>query len=184
MHNSCALIDHEGHAKIALEDAAKERRLRINRVMESKKRKVQKKVTRIAELGENCTQVQEDAARLKSDVQQFTDNVIAAIEAKKNKIFDKIEKKAKQCLERLGDKRREIEEKMKGDQTAIEKCDKILKRSTNAQIMQPNEFLDQLFQEQSEQEDTVDLDGENVIDIVFERNEELLMTFGVNNWAF
>ena len=39
--------------------------------------------------------------------------------------------------------------------------------------MQPNEFLDQLFREESEQEDTVDLDGENIINIAFERNEEL-----------
>ena len=171
--NSCALIDHEGHAKIALEDAAKEQRLRINRAIESKKRRAEKKLTRIAKLGKNCTQVQEDAARVKSDVQQFTDDLIAAIEAKKDKIFDEVEKKAKQCLERLRDKSQEIEEKMKIDQTTIEKCDKMLKRSTNAQIMQPNEFLDQLFGEESEQEDTVDLDGENVIDFAFERNEEL-----------
>ena len=167
------MIDHEGHAKIALEDAAKEQRLRINRAIELKKRKVQKKLTRIAKLGKTCTQVQEDAARVKREVQQFTDNLITAIEAKKNKIFDEVEKKAKQCLERLGDKSQEIEEEIKRDQTAIKKCDKMLKRSTNAQIMQSNEFLDQLFLEESEQEDTVDLDGENVINIAFERNEEL-----------
>ncbi|XP_015774203.1 PREDICTED: E3 ubiquitin-protein ligase TRIM71-like [Acropora digitifera] len=170
--NSCAFIDHEGHAKIALEDAAKKQRLRINRAIESKKQKAQKE-TRIAKLGEYCTQVQEDAGRVKSKVQQFTDNLIAAIEAKKNKIFDEVEKNAKQCLERLADKSQEIEEEMKRDQTAIEKCDKMLKRSTNAQIMQPNEFLNQLFREESEQEDTDDLDGENVIDFDFERNEEL-----------
>ena len=171
--NSCALIDHEGHAKIALEDAAKEQRLRINRAIESKKGEEQKRVTRIAELGENCSQVQEDAARVKGEVQQFTDILIAAIEEKKNKIFHEVEKKAKQRLERLADKSQEIEEKMKRDQTAVEKCDKMLKRRTNAQIMQPNEFLDQLFQEESEQEDTVDLHSENFIHFDFERNEEL-----------
>ena len=171
--NSCAVIDHEGHAKIALEDAAKEQRLRVNRAIESKKRKAQKKATRIAILGENSVQVQKDAARVKSDVQQFTDNLIAAIQAKTNKIFDEVEKKARQCLKKLEDKTHEIEEKMKRDQIAIEKCDKMLKRSTNAQIMQPNEFLDQLFREESEEGDTVDLEGENVIDFAFERNEEL-----------
>ncbi|XP_015779059.1 PREDICTED: E3 ubiquitin-protein ligase TRIM71-like [Acropora digitifera] len=171
--NSCALIDHEGHAKIALEDAANEQRLRINKVIESKKEKAQKKVTRIAKLGENCTQVQEHAERVKSVVQELTDNLIAGIEAKKTKIFDEVEKKAKQCLERLGDKSQEIEEEMKRDLTAVEKCDKMLKRSTNAQIMQPNEFLDQLFREESKQEETVDFDGKNVIDFDFERNEEL-----------
>ena len=31
--NSFALIDHEGHAKITLEDAAKEQRLRMNRAI-------------------------------------------------------------------------------------------------------------------------------------------------------
>ena len=68
-------------------------------------------MTTIAKLGENCTQVQEDAARVNSEIQQFTDNLIAAIEAKKNKIFDEVEKKAKQCLEQLGDKSQKIEEK-------------------------------------------------------------------------
>ena len=171
--NSCAWTDHEGHAKITLEDAAKEQRLRLNRAIESKKRKVQKKVTRTAKLAENCTQVQEHAERVKSKVQQFTDNLIAAIQAKKNKIFDKVEKKAKQALKRLGHKSQEIGEEMKRDQTAIEKCDKMLKRSTNVQIMQPNEFLEQLFREESEQEDTVDLNGESVIDFDFEKNEKL-----------
>ena len=171
--NSCALVDHEGHAKVTLEDAAKEQRLRLNRAIESKKRKVQKKVTRTAKLAENCTQVQEHAERVKSKVMQFTDNLNAAIQAKRNKILDEVEKKAKQCLERLGDKRQEIEEEMQRDQTEIEKCDKMLKRSTNGQIMQPNEFLEQLFREESEQEDTVDLNGESVIDFDFEKNEEL-----------
>ena len=171
--NSCALTDHDGHAKIDLEDAAKERKLRIVRAVEFKKRKAQNKVTRIAKLGENCIQVQEEAARIKSEIQQFTDNLIAAIAAKKNEIFDEVEMKAKQSLERLGEKKKEIEEEMKKDQTAIEKSNMILKRSTRAQIMQPNDFLDELFREESKQEDRDDLDGELVVDFVFERNEEL-----------
>ena len=170
---SCAVTDHDGHAKIVLEDAAKERKLRIVRAVEFKKRKAQNKVTKIAKLGENCIQVQEKAARIKSDIQKFTNNLIAAVEAKKNEIFDEVEMKAKQCLERLGEKKQEIEEEMKRDQTAIEKSDMILKRSTSAQIMQPNDFLDELFREEGEQEETGDLDGEHVIDFAFKGNKEL-----------
>ena len=170
---SCAVTDHDGHEKIVLEDAAKERKLRIVRALEFKKRKVQNKGKRITTLGENCIQVQEEAARIKSDIQKFTNNLIAAIEAKMNEIFQEVEVKAKQCLEHLGEKRREIEEEMKKDQTAIEKSEMILKRSTSAQIMQPNDFLDELFREEGEQEDTVDLNGEHVIDFYFQRNEEL-----------
>ncbi|XP_068671280.1 tripartite motif-containing protein 2-like [Montipora foliosa] len=98
---------------------------------------------------------------------------ITAIEAKKNEIFDEVEMKEKQRLERLGEKRQEIEEEMKKDQTAIEKSHMILKRSTSAQIMQPNDLVDELFREEGEQEDPVDLDGEHAMDFVFERNEEL-----------
>ena len=170
---SCAVTDHEGHAKIVLEDAAKERKLRIVRAVEFKRRKAQNKVTRIAKLGENCIQVHEEVARIKSDIQQFTNNLIAAIEGKKNVMFDEVEMISKQRLERLGEKTQEIEEEMKKDQTAIEKSHMILKRSTNAQIMQPNDFLDELFREEDEQEDPVDLDGEHVSDFYFQRNEEL-----------
>ena len=170
---SCAVTDHEGHAKVVLEDASKERKLKIVRALVFKKRKAQKKGRRIAKLGENCIQVKEEAARIKSDIQQFTDNLVAAIKAKKNDIFDELEMKAKQCLERLGEKKQEIEEEMKSDQTAIEKSHMILKRSTSAQIMQPNDFLDELFREDGEQEETDDLDGEHVIDFVFKRNKEL-----------
>ena len=124
--NSCALIHHEGHTKIALEDAAKEQKLRITRAIESKKRKAKKKVSRITKLDVNCIQVKKEAKGVKSDVQQFTDNLIAAIKAKRDEIFDEIEKKAKQCLERLGKKKHEIEEEMKKHQTVIEKSDMIL----------------------------------------------------------
>ncbi|XP_029179755.2 E3 ubiquitin-protein ligase TRIM71-like [Acropora millepora] len=170
---SCAVTDHDGHAKIVLEDAAKERKLRIVRAVEFKKRKAQNKGKRITTLGENCIQVQEEAARIKSDIQQFTDKLIVAIEAKKSKIFDEVGMKAKQCFERIGAKKQEIEEEMKKDETAIEKSDMILKRSTSAQIMQRNDFLDELFREEGEQEDTDDLEGEHVIDFAFKGNKEL-----------
>ena len=171
--HSCAVTDHEGHAKILLEDAAKECKLRIVKGVEFKERKAQNKMTRIAKLRENCIQVQEEAVRVKNDIQQFTDNLIAAIEAKKKEIFDEVEMKATQCLDLLREKTQEIEEEIKRHQTAIKKSEMILKRSTSAQIMQPNDFLDELFREESEQEDTVDLNGEHVMDFAFERNEEL-----------
>ena len=183
--NSCAWIEHEGHAKIYLEDAAKEQKLRIIRGIESKKQKVQRKMTKISKLDEKCVQVQKKSARVKSDIEHFSDNLIEAIEAKRNQIFDEVEKKAKQFLEQLGEsERQQIEEEMKKDQTAIEKSDMILKRSTSAQIMQPNEFLDQLFREEGEQEDTLDLDGEHVIDFVFERNEELFNDIDTKQLGF
>ena len=111
--STCALTDHEGHAKMSLELAANERKLRIQAAIESQQRRAQTKMNKIAKLDENCVKVQEYAARVKSEVQQFVDNIIATIEEKRLKIFDDVENNVKDSLERLGMERQEIKKKKK-----------------------------------------------------------------------
>ncbi|XP_068738542.1 E3 ubiquitin-protein ligase TRIM71-like [Montipora capricornis] len=168
--NACALTDHDGHAKIVLEDAAKERKSRVNEAIELKKRRALEKMTRIAKIDGNCISIQEQAAGVKRDVQQFADTCIAAIEAQKNHIFDEVENDVREALQLLGEKRLEIEEEVKKQEADIEKTQMILKRSTNSQIMQPHEFLDKIVQEKVE-EDSGDCDIENVF--TFKRKEML-----------
>ena len=157
--NTCALTDHEGHAKMLLESAANERKLRVKAAIESQQRRAQTKMNKIAKLDENCVKVQEQAARVKSEVQQFVDSIIATIEAKRMKIFDNVENNVKESLERLEMQRQEIELQVKMHETTIEKSKIFLKRSTSAEIMQTSEFLDKLFQEEGDQDDTADRDG-------------------------
>ena len=52
--NTCALTDHDGHAKIALESAANERKLRVKTAIESRKHRAKTKMNKIAEIDENC----------------------------------------------------------------------------------------------------------------------------------
>ncbi|XP_068710855.1 E3 ubiquitin-protein ligase TRIM71-like [Montipora foliosa] len=171
--NVCALTDHEGHTKIAMEDAAKKRKSRVNAAIESKKRRALEKMTRIAKIDENCISIQEQAAGVKRDVQQFADTFIAAIEAQKNHIFDEVENDAREALQLLGEQRLEIEEEVKKQEADIEKTQMILKRSTNSQIMQPHEFLDKIVQEKVEEVDSADCDIGHVFPFVFKRNEKL-----------
>ena len=171
--NICALTDHDGHAKVALELAANERKLRVKAAIESQKRKAETKMDKIAKLDENCINVQEQAARVKSEVQQFVDNIYAAIEAKKMEIFDDVENQVKESLECLEMQKEEIEQQVKMHETTIEKSKILLERSTNAQIMQPNEFLDKIFQEEGDQDDTADRDGGSFTAFVFGNNQLL-----------
>ncbi|XP_068730048.1 E3 ubiquitin-protein ligase TRIM71-like [Montipora capricornis] len=171
--NACALLEHEGHAKILLEDAANERNSRVKAAIESKKRRALEKMTRVAKIDENCISIQERAARVKSDVQQFAERFIAAIEAQKNHIFDEVENKVRESLQLLGEQRHEIEEDVKMQETEIEKTEMILKRSTNAQLMQPHEFLEKIVQEKAEEEDSGNCDIEHVTAFVFKGNEKL-----------
>ena len=173
--NACALTNHEGHAKMLLEEAAKERKLRVVSAIESVKRKAQRETKETAKLDENCVKIQEQAARVKRDVQQFVDCIFAAFEAKKLEIFDEVENKVKESLESLAKQRRAIEEQLKIHETAIQKSEILLKRSTSAQIMQPNELFDQIFQEEADemQGGSADLDGGRLTEFVFVKNQIL-----------
>ena len=63
--NACALTNHERHAKTLLEEAAKERKLRVVSAIESVKGKARREMTEIAKVDENCVKIQEQAARVK-----------------------------------------------------------------------------------------------------------------------
>ena len=180
--NTCALTDHEGHAKMSLESAANERKLRVKSAIDSQKRAAQTKMNRIAKLDENCVKVQEQAAKVKSDVQQFVDSIMAAIEAEKLAIFDDVENKEKESLDRLGIQRQEIEQQIKMHETAIDKSETLLKRSTSAQIMHPNEFIDRLHQDEGDLDDTADRDVGSFTDLFhFVKNQHLFENVSTRN---
>ncbi|XP_068679337.1 E3 ubiquitin-protein ligase TRIM71-like [Montipora foliosa] len=139
-------------------------------------------MTRITKIDENCISVQEQAAGLKRDVQQFADICIAAIEAQKNHIFDEVENVVREALQLLGEQRHEIEEEVKKQEVDIEKTQMILKRGTNSQIMQPHEFLDKIVQEKAEEENSADCVIEHVF--TFIRNEKLFDDLKVQQIGF
>ena len=169
----CAFTDHEGHGKMLLELAANERKLKVKSAIESHKQRAQSKMGRIAKLDEKCVKIQEQAARVKRNVQQFTDSIIATIEAKKLEIFDEVENQVQKSLESVGTQKEEIEQQVKMHESAVEKTEILLRRTTSAQIMQSKEFLDKIFQEEGEQQDTADRDNESFLEYEFAKNQQL-----------
>ena len=158
--NACALTNHDGHGKILLEQAANERKLRVKSAIESQKRKrAQTKRSKITKLDENLSVFQEQAARLKGNVQEYADSVIAAIEAKKLEIFDDVERRTKTSVQEIGKQKEDIEEQARKDESEIEDGETLLKRSTSAQLLQPNELLDKILKEENYREDRDRDDG-------------------------
>ena len=109
-------------------------------------------------------------------MQQFVDSIFAVIEAKRMKIFDDVENNVKESLERLGIQRQEIEQQVKMHETTIDKSKILLKRTTSTQVMQPNDFLDKLFQEKGDQDDTADRDGGSfAVEFHFVKNQQFFI---------
>ena len=171
--NACALTNHDGHGKILLEQAANERKLKVKSAIESRRKRAQTKRSKITKLDKSLGEVQEQAARVKRNVQEFADSIIAAIEAKKLDIFDDVERRTKASLQEIGKQKKQIEEQAKGHESEIEKTETLLKRSTSAQLMQPNELMDKILKEENNQENRSDSDDCSFQKFDFVKNHKL-----------
>ena len=170
--NACALTDHDGHGKILLELAANERKLKVVSAIESQRKRAQTKRSKITKLDESLSEVHEQAARVKRNVQEYADSIIATIEAKKLEIFDDVERRTKASLQKIEKQKEEIIEQARRHESEIIDTETLLKRSTSAQLMQPNELLDKILNEENYQDDS-DRDDEFFQEFDFVKNHKL-----------
>ena len=170
--NACALTDHDGHGKILLELAANERKMKVASAIESQKKRAQTKRSKITKLDESLSKVQEQAARVKRNVQEYADSIIAATEAKKLEIFDDVERRTKASLQKIEKQKEEFEEQARRHESEIIDTETLLKRSTSAQLMQPNELMDKLLKEENYQDDS-DRDDDFFQEFYFVENHKL-----------
>ena len=176
--NACALLDHEGHAKMLLEMAANERKLRLKSAIDSQKKRAGAKKSEIEKLNEYYEVVQERAACVKRNVQEYADSIHAAIEAKKLKIFDDVERRTQLSLEYIGIQKDKFLEQVKQHESEVERTEKIIKRSTSAEIMQPNDvliiMLINIREENSKEETVTDRENESFLArLSFVKNQKL-----------
>ena len=170
--NACAFTDHDGHGKILLEQAANERKLRVKSAIESQRKRAQTKRSEITKLDESLIEVQEQAARVRRNVQEYADSIHAAIEAKKLEIFDDVERRTKASLQKIEKQKEGIEEQVARYESEIENTETLLKRSTSAQVMQPNELMDKILKEENYPEDS-DRDDDFFQELYFMKNHKL-----------
>ena len=168
--NTCVVTLHEGHVKVPLQDAANERKLRLESLLESQKVKALRKRNVITRLQSECNEIKEQVACVKKSAQNLVDNLMRVIEAKKQEIFKEVEVKAHQSIERLVEQRSDIEKELQLIDKSIEKTEAFLMRSTNAEIVHFNT----LFQEEvTDVAELVDCDRKDLGHFVFFANKSL-----------
>ena len=169
--NTCVVTLHEGHVKVPLQDAANERKLRLEAVLESQKVKALRKRNMITRLQSECNEIKEQVACAKKSAQNLVDNLMRVIEAKKQELFKEVEDKAQQSIERLVEQQSDVENELQRIETSIEKTETFLKQSTNAEIVHFNT----LFQEEVTGEaELVDCDRNDLCHFVFFPNKSLM----------
>ena len=172
---TCATMSHSGHTLEHIEEKAERQKIETKSFLDVQRRNLQKKMNSLGQLDEYYAQLVRQRDDMKESVQGLVNKLIATIEAKKQKIFAALENETKNVLENLTMQKTEVERQIKTLESSLEKADKLLIRSSNAEIVQLKKPIETIFQAVI-QNQPVDLDPEKVPAIVFAENPKFLST--------
>ena len=169
--NACAVTEHEGHAKVILETAANEKKLQIVSRIKSLKDIEQEKRNQVEKIEQDSMEVQVLVADVKGQVQTSAEQLIAIIEAKKQDIFNAVDKQAHDSLKGLTSKKDQIEDELKKIQSAIKRTDSLLEQSSSAEILGLSKTFDTFLQEHGVK---VNFDSQSIPRFSYIDNVELI----------
>ena len=169
---TCVMLDQNGHKLTLIEEEAENQRPEIKTVIETQRHSLDEKMNVVAQLDEDYSKVIQQSENLKGNVQKFANGLIKTIQAKTQNVIDAVENHTKKSLENLTAKRGEIQRQIKIIESSLEEADKLLKRSTTAEIVQLKKTLQTIFREVNETEPIVH-DRRSLQTFVFVENEKM-----------
>ena len=171
---SCVLIHHVGHAILHLEEEAERQKMELKSLIQIQKHDLQAKIDTLSRLNEDYEKLIQQNDDIKRQVQKFVDNLIETIEARKQNIIVAVNDETKRFLETLATQKKEIESEIKIIASSLEKADRILKRSTHAEVVQLKKSFEEIFQ--GTQSQPKDRYSEKLPVLAFVENPKMLST--------
>ena len=170
---TCFALDHGGHVLKLIEEEAESQKLEINTVLQKKREGLNAKLNVLAQLDEDRAKVIQQSEIAKRDVQRFADGLIKTIQAKMKNIITAVENQTKKSLESLKAKRSAIQQQINATESSLEEADKLLKRSTTAEVVQLKKSLQTIFHRVYQTEPIV-YDPSSLQTFVFVENKKML----------
>ena len=170
---TCVMLDHNGHKLTLIGEEAENQRLEIKTVIETQRHNLHEKMNVVAQLDEDYAKVIQQSETLKGNVQKFADGLIKTIQAKKQNFIDAVESQTKKSLESFTAKRGEIQRQIKIIESSLEEADKLLKRSTTAEVVQLKKSLQTIFHGLNQTEPIVH-DPSSLKTFGFVKNQKML----------
>ena len=166
---TCSCLEHPGHdLKLIVEE--------VSRVKNEIETLVKTQQNSIRWIDEECANVIQHGEDMKSIVESFAKRLTLAIEAKKEHVFAVVEEETKKSLESLTAKRSELEQDAKAIESSLEKANKLLARSMNAELIQLKITLEAKAKNVERQIEPGALRHDDIRYLAFEKNEKLQNT--------
>ena len=117
------------------------------------------------------------------DVQRFADGLIKTIQAKMKNVITAVENQTKKSLESLKAKRSAIQQQINATESSLKEADKLLKRSTTAEVVELKKSLQTIFQGLNQTEPIVH-DPSSLQTLVFVENQKTIDTVNGEELGF
>ena len=170
---TCVTLNHGGHDLRLIEEEAENKTLEIKSILQSQREGLDAKLNVIAQLDEDCAKVIQQSEIARRDVQRFADGLIKTIQAKMKNIITAVENQTKKSLESLKAKRSAIQQQINATESSLKEADKLLKRSTTAEVVQLKKSLQTIFDGLNQTEPIVH-DPSSLQTFVFVENQKML----------
>ena len=180
---TCVILDHGGHVLKLIEEESKNKALEIKSILQTQREELDEKLNVITQLDEDCAKVIQQSEITKRDVQRFADGLIKTIQAKMKSIITAVENQTKKSLESLKVKRSAIQQQINATESSLEEADKLLKRSTTAEVVQLKKSLQTIFQGLNQTEPIVH-DPSSLQTLVFVENQKTIDTVNGEELGF
>jgi len=173
---SCVLMDHSGHALEHIEDEAERQKIEMKSMIETQQRNLQAMMNAVSKLDEDYAKIIQKGEDVKRDVQRTVDNLIAKVEAKKQTIFAAVKDQTRKSLENLTLQKTDIGHQVEVIKSLLEKADKVLTRSANAEVVQVKKSLQAILKGVDQTTKRTERDPKGLSTLIFVPNQKMLKT--------
>ena len=172
---TCVTLDHAGHKVILIHEEAEAQKMELAGLIQTPRDNLHAKVKMVSQIDEEYAQLVQRSKDMLRDVDVFVDNLMRRLQEERQNIKAAVENETKKSLESLSTKKTVIQEEIKKIELALEKAEKLLTQSTDAEVVQLKKPL-QTILERVEQVRQVGRDPESLFELVFVENNNILDT--------
>ena len=172
---TCVILDHAGHKVTLIHEEAEAQKIELAGLIQTPRDSLHAKMKMVTQIDEDYAQLVQRSEDMVRDVDIFVDNLMRRLQEERQNIKSAVENETKKSLESLTTKKTVIQEEIKKIELALEKAEKLLTQSTDAEVVQLKKPL-QIILERVAQVKPVERDPESLFELVFVENNKILET--------
>ncbi|XP_068715136.1 E3 ubiquitin-protein ligase TRIM71-like [Montipora foliosa] len=170
---TCVILDHAGHKVTLIQEEAEAQKIELAGLIQTPRDNLHAKVKMVTQIDEEYAQLVQRSEDMLRDVDVFVDNLMRMLQEERQNIKSAVENETKKSLENLTTKKTAIQQEIKEMESALEKAEKLLTQSSDAELVQLKKPLQTILERVVK---PVERDPASLFELVFVENNKILET--------